>query len=300
MKKYLIKFATAFLFYYFDFYFYNKNIFSIKKIALLKYFFRKRKIKVNLINKTIFFNSSSFFIYNFFNLYLKNHNDLIYEKEQIIFTQYLAKKYKIFIDIGANFGLYSKILASESGNFVYAIELMPGTFYHLKKNTQNNKNIKIFNIGISDSNNKIMIPNFYPIKMSSNLKTKIDSKHQKKIELFTLDKFINVQNIHNVDCIKIDIEGAEANIFRLKNIKINTLKPILILELHGYNIHQYNSSVIETNNNIVNMSYIPFKFKNNKLLKINLNKDVINNDENHTFIYIPLEKLNDFEKNLFY
>ena len=233
-------------------------------------------------------------------MYLKNQDDLIYEKEQVNFTQYLAKKYKYFIDIGANFGLYSKIFASETGNFVHSIEMMPGTFYHLKKNTQYIKNIKIFNIGISDINNQIMLPKFSAMKMSTNLKTENISQHQKKIDLFTVDEFISKQNIHNVDCIKIDVEGAEAYIFKLKNIKINTLKPILIVELHGYNIHKYNSTVNETNNNIVKMGFLPFKLKNNKLLKLNLNDNAINNGENQTIIYIPSQKLNDFEKNLFY
>jgi FkbM family methyltransferase len=118
----------------------KKDIFIIK--------FKKIYIEINIrdpIDKEIFFRNS-------------------YEEKQIQFLIDNIKDYKrsIFIDIGANKGIYSLLLAKKFKNLkIYGFEPVTSTFdcfvYNIFLNNLK-KNIKAFNFGISNSlGNKKMI-----------------------------------------------------------------------------------------------------------------------------------------------
>ncbi len=152
----------------------------------------------------------------------------------------------IFIDVGAHKGetieLFHKNL--KVNNF-YCFEASSINFKNLKKKILNfnNKNIHIYNYAIGEDEN---VKDFYQLEeSSSSTLTKInkDSNYYKKkikilnlfgmkkeliqplkVKTITLSKFIQENNLNNIDILKIDTEGYEYKIIigaknEIKNVK---------------------------------------------------------------------------------
>ncbi|MDC3125836.1 FkbM family methyltransferase [Candidatus Pelagibacter sp.] len=183
----------------------------------------------------------------------------------------LNKKFKnnnisILIDVGSHKGEYiNSIKKKFKIQSIYGFEPNPDIFKILKKNTLD-KNINIFNYGISDENGKI---NFYKnLETSSSSINKLnkDSKYYKKkyfllnffnfkevetridIDVIRLDDFIKSQKIYIIDLIKIDTEGFEFKVLKSLGEKIQNVKIVhfehhfddmIIKNYKLTNIHKY-------------------------------------------------------------
>jgi FkbM family methyltransferase len=234
---FLKKLIKQFLIKHFDFIYYGAYHNQVKFIEILKYFFsRKKKIIFN--NTVITFPIKSFFVYHFFkdNAALRDGD---FEKKNIMLYKSIVNNFNILIDVGANIGFYSMLFSSKTRNLSYAIELNPMTFYHLNLITRKNKNIKTYNLAITDKNSFIDYPKFQPVKMSLKLNNKsyldlgsitiptqtIDSFLKKNL----LEKKTDTSNLF----LKIDIEGEETNLFKDSDLLIKEIKPFILLELHS-------------------------------------------------------------------
>ena len=183
----------------------KKNIFIIK--------FKKIYIKIDIkdpIDKEIFFKNS-------------------YEDQQIQFLIDNIKDYKrpIFIDIGANKGIYSLLLAKKFKNLkIYGFEPVTSTFNRFVYNIFLNnlkKKIKTYNFGISNSSgNKKMIAlkrkNYiqsggysFQINKKKIFKDNVTEYYKTKIG----DEIIKFKRKNLF--IKIDVEGYEEKV--LKGLK---------------------------------------------------------------------------------
>ena len=86
-----------------------------------------------------------------------------YEDQQISFLYSNIKKFNIthFIDVGANMGIYSLLIASKFDNIqISSFEPHSGVFKRLKKNIEQNnfgKNIQAINQGLSDAKGTMFI-----------------------------------------------------------------------------------------------------------------------------------------------
>lgn len=126
---------------------------------------------------------------------------------------------KIFIDIGANIGLYSIILTEEiKAEKVLAFEPMPGPFCELNKNIElNNLSNKIhpFNIALSDERGSAQISVISEFS-GANALTKSTIHSEKTpirfdtVETGKLDDFI--KSAGEYIAIKIDVEGHEKQV----------------------------------------------------------------------------------------
>lgn len=139
-----------------------------------------------------------------------------FEQTEISFIKKFLRKGDVFIDIGANIGLFSlhasKILG-DTGK-IYAIEPTPDTFDRLKQNIKLNKfeNIEPHNLGLSNSKS------FFDFHISNdghdawnsfaNLPELI-SCEKITVQADTLDSFILQNKIKNISLIKLDVEGWE-------------------------------------------------------------------------------------------
>jgi FkbM family methyltransferase len=130
-------------------------------------------------------------------------------------------KNDIFIDIGANVGIYT-IFAADKASYVFSFEPHVGNFHQLCKNVYANKynNVILYNLALSNrnglmdfvyesleigaANNQLDIPE-NNIKNSNCLITKQWS--------YTLDDMVRVQpSIFETTKIKIDVDGIEYQI----------------------------------------------------------------------------------------
>jgi FkbM family methyltransferase len=237
----------------------------ISKIPFIK------KIYSRILN--IILNSKKEFIVNFKNIRLfinvKDPIDKVifykneYEEKQIKFLSDWIEKNKpsIFIDIGANFGVYSlRISKLFQVLKVIAIEPVLTTFNKLKMNIKINnlgKKIKTYNVGLSNSNglkkmialkrrNYIQSGGFSFNIPRRKLNEEVIQYH-KSMKGDVVLKFKKKKIV-----IKIDVERYENEVLLgIKNL-LNNNKILLQIEIFDYNFKKINKFLLEKRFKLIN------------------------------------------------
>tara|TARA_B100000945_G_C20296426_1_gene555886 strand:+ start:172 stop:954 length:783 start_codon:yes stop_codon:yes gene_type:complete len=230
----------------------------IKKVPILKrfypYLFKKifKFFKGNKIN------------YNYFGVNFEGNIEEPMDKEILLFEGYenfqinfLLKnindlKFDYFIDVGANSGLYSLIVAKRFKHIsVKSFEPISESVNKLKKNITLNtdiKNIEVFNFGLSNKNSKLLMKALkkrdYIQKGGYGVVNKSDdltNLHTEYAEFKLGDEVLNLTDKNII--IKIDTEGHEKNVLEgLKNIFINN-KIFLQIEIFDKNYSTINQLI---------------------------------------------------------
>jgi FkbM family methyltransferase len=167
-----------------------------------------------------------------------------FEHDDLEFVRFFLKPGGTFVDIGSNIGLYSLIASDKVGKNgkVYAFEPTPETYQRLRNNILVNKfdNIVSYKKAVS---NKTGIEQF-SISLDgydawNSLGKPSEGKIIEKITIDTisLDDFFQMNNITNIDLIKIDVEGWEVNVLRGgENYFRSTKSAALIIEFTDINL----------------------------------------------------------------
>lgn len=131
----------------------------------------------------------------------------------------------IFIDIGANIGIYSIFVSKYFKNCIniYAFEPIPRTFNFLKKNIAKNniKNIKLHNIALSDQNKNVTMSTLSKNGTDQSAIYSIKNKNGIQVKSNKLDNIINLTKKRLF--VKCDTEGHDLNVMRgmINNLKQN-------------------------------------------------------------------------------
>jgi FkbM family methyltransferase len=156
----------------------------------------------------------------------------------------LIKKVNSFYDIGANIGYYSLIAAMENKDIkVVGFEPATGPLYYFSENIRINnfKNIKVEPIALSHQEGEI---EFFEIKnkkykyLEHNLAGEGNAGSNTtgrnfvriKVKTTTLDNYVKMNNMENLDLIKMDTEGTENLILEKSGRVLKEMKPIIICE----------------------------------------------------------------------
>jgi FkbM family methyltransferase len=223
------------------------------------------KIYSKILNTIL--NSKKEFIVNFKNIRLfiniKDPIDKIifykneYEEKQIKFLYDWVKKNKpnIFIDIGANFGIYSLRISKLFQILkVIAFEPVLTTFNKLKMNIKINnlgRRIKTYNIGLSNTNGlkKMVALKRRNYIQSGGFSFNIPKRKLTNEEITQYHKTIKGDGILKFKkkkiVIKIDVEGYENKVlFGIKNL-LNNNKILLQIEIFDDNFKKINKFLLE-------------------------------------------------------
>jgi len=185
------------------------------------------------------------------------------------------QKFNKIIDIGANFGVQSLQFAKNfSGSKIYSIEPTNYAFDKFTKNLSLNpkfsKNIFPFQIFLG-SKEKVIPPFIYS---SWNLVSK-GTKHTKHLgekksteesNSLTLDEFVIINKISNVDFIKLDVDGFEYDVLKGGMNFLMEKKPPIFMELAPYLYKEYGYNKEKILNLITSLNYNFYDLK--KLKKI--------------------------------
>ena len=150
----------------------------------------------------------------------------------------LVKSGDTVLDIGANVGYISLVLAKCVGNSgkVFSFEPDSKNFASLKRNLALNADCNIEPIAkaVSDSHQPIRL---YHAKFDFNagahsmLPSEKHSSDFVEIEATTIDEFVTSHGLKKVDVIKIDIEGAEMKAFNGMTETLRNSRPLIVCEL---------------------------------------------------------------------
>ena len=177
------------------------------------------------------------------------------EKEHILFLNEILSEGMVVLDLGANIGYYSVMLAKMVGKTgkVYAVEPSLSNFRMLSMNVELNKVddvVEVENIGISD---KTGVDNFY-LSDKSNWHTfypKVSEggSHESLIEVIPVSVPVSTikdfsEGRRPIELIRMDIEGFEVEVMNslISILKPNQFMPMIIFEVHQprYNDSDHN------------------------------------------------------------
>ncbi len=172
----------------------------------------------------------------------------------------------VFLDIGANMGLYSIHLSTIENLHIYAIEPSFSNFQKLLSNIYLNhrKNITPINIGLSDKDSFGFLTNSSPGNSGTvQVVNKSNDDTSYLIRLCPLSEIINFFNIQSIDLIKIDVEGFEMNVFK-GFFKQNTIKPKNIIMEFSDLMERTGYTMEQCYNYIIDLGYEPNNVLGNK------------------------------------
>tara|TARA_B100000989_G_scaffold85925_2_gene61682 strand:+ start:7161 stop:7961 length:801 start_codon:yes stop_codon:yes gene_type:complete len=222
---------------------------------------------------------------------------LIHSGEHYKIIKLFSKKRIRILDIGGSYGESIKAFRKINRNVrIISFEPKKNSYFNLKKNFTNYKNIKILNfaIGTKKMKKKIFTPKIYNFSLNSwssikksnlvyNLKKHCKNFFDKfeiteeKIEIKNLDDFY----MFRPDIIKIDVEGNELDVIKSSNKILFNFKPVIIFELNKKN------NLLESI--LLKKGYQFYVFRKNKLSKIRKLED-LNYKKTYNIISIHSKK----------
>lgn len=146
------------------------------------------------------------------------------------------------IDLGANIGLTTLYFSQFIPEAKYVcVEPNSENFELLKRNVlQLGERIKIVEGAIGRYSGKI---EFNPTKWSWGGHVSRDQNSGSIVRCVTMEEIINDYDLNSIDILKVDIEGAESDLFGNNNEWLRNVK-LIIVELHGkYTIREFVSDV---------------------------------------------------------
>lgn len=157
----------------------------------------------------------------------------VFRKKEYDFK--LTSNPSVIFDIGANIGMASIFFAKKYPNSkIYSFEPEATNFEMLKLNVSNLSNVQIFNCAIWSHTQ--MIPLFDNGSGHWGFMTSVDAttpgtKVIQTVEGISIEDFLVENNIAQVDLLKVDVEGAEKDIFSNAASWIDKISSICV-ELH--------------------------------------------------------------------
>lgn len=147
----------------------------------------------------------------------------------------------IMIEAGAQYGQDSKILSTLRPNgILYCFEPEPSHFSILKEAVADKTNIKIFQLALSNHNNKAQ---FYINNINSGSSTLSRPAHDNimyqniiEVQCITLEKWANDNNVDRIDFMWLDMEGHELSMLEAVPDKLLNSVYLIFIEL---NKHQF-------------------------------------------------------------
>ena len=140
----------------------------------------------------------------------------------------------VFVDVGANTGIYSLKAAKHFNNSgcVLAIEPFPEILAMLHHSVQANgfTNVRLRNLGVCDRTTaRVLWMNFGAPTTFSAIK-KDPTAAPLSVLMVSLDDLFEWEQLNRLDYLKIDAEGAEPDILLGARNVIETYRPIIQLE----------------------------------------------------------------------
>jgi len=208
----------------------------------------RRKMKVNWINNIKFYINGSRDFSSIFNYFF-----ILFDYEEMKFISKLNSNNIIFLDIGANVGIYSMLASVLNFKKIFAFEPNTFVFGNLCKN------IKLNYLRVT-LENKAVGSKLTKVNISKNLNDQNFVTNTKKLDIEIQEvECITIDSLNFFDenlFIKIDVEGYEYEVLKgLTNTFFKNKNIIILIELNKNHSNTKNIINFLKNNNFVNFGY---------------------------------------------
>src|SRR4029077_5623653 len=161
-----------------------------------------------------------------------------YYEPELAYLERLLSPGKVFVDAGANFGIYTAMASKAVGEAGRVISFEPSTraFPVLQRNITINvfKNVLAFPVALTDRPERARLyhhPAVGSDAMAKDCSFDPDAFAQ-EINTESLDNVLAKSSIERVDVIKMDVQGAEELAMRGANETIVSMRPVIVFEYH--------------------------------------------------------------------
>ncbi len=159
-----------------------------------------------------------------------------YYEPELAYLEKVLSPGKVFIDVGANFGVYTLVaskLVGTSGR-VIAFEPTAQSFAILRQNIALNHfaNVRAFQFALAQRRGKAWLYHGWDPVGNSLGKDPLCGNEGEEVQTEALDKLLEEKGIDRVHAIKIDVEGAEELVLRGAIRCLTTHRPIVIFEFN--------------------------------------------------------------------
>lgn len=171
-----------------------------------------------------------------------------YEPETFDFLRQNLKPGAITLDLGAHMGLFSVVMSQLVGKEgrVFSFEPTPSTRNVLKEVVKINDcdhNVEVRSEAVSKEKGTFF---FYDtgdlVSNANSLVQTARSSSKIEVKTISLDEFAAEQNL-KIDCLKIDVEGAELDLLEGAKSVFTKMRPVALLSLHPVSIKANNQSL---------------------------------------------------------
>jgi len=157
----------------------------------------------------------------------------------------------VFIDVGAHVGYFTLLAARRVGaeGNVLAIEPNPNALSQLEQNVQQSdlENVLIEQAACGDSDGSIelFLNTESNTSMASLSPTNATGAGSVKVSCTRVDELLEKHGLRQANLVKIDVEGAELGVLRGMKKTMNSLRPIIVLELEPALLKSFGTTVDE-------------------------------------------------------
>jgi FkbM family methyltransferase len=157
-----------------------------------------------------------------------------YYEPELAYLEKLLSPGKVFIDVGANFGVYTLVaskLVGAAGN-VFALEPAAQSFAILRQNIALNHsaNVRSFQVALTQTRGKAWLYHGWDPVGNSLGMDPLCGNQGEEVQTESLDSLLEENGIDRVDVIKVDVEGAEELVLRGATKTLITNRPVIIFE----------------------------------------------------------------------
>ncbi|MFN3975386.1 MAG: FkbM family methyltransferase [Dehalococcoidia bacterium] len=193
----------------------------------------------------------------------------LYEPNEMAFLESTLKQGGVFVDVGANIGLYSLFasrLVGESG-VVLALEPSEREFHRLQENIVLNRaqNIRARRVAASNEIGAVSLmvasgetPGLNSLGPFGLEGTVLD--HVETVPAKPLDTLVEEESLQRVDFIKIDVEGAELKVLQGAQGVLHRFRPTLLVELQDRTLRMQGATAQQVWDFLVDRGYRILRF----------------------------------------
>ncbi len=161
-----------------------------------------------------------------------------YYEPELTFLESLLSPGKVFVDAGANFGIYTAMASKTVGEAGRVISFEPSAraFPVLRHNIALNgfRNVQAFPMALADKPGRAWLYHHSAVGSDALAKdsTFDPDAYAQIIETESLDNVLRRISIEHVDAIKLDVQGAEELVLRGASEIVTSIRPVIMFEFH--------------------------------------------------------------------
>lgn len=190
----------------------------------------------------------------------------------------LVNKNNVVLDIGTNYGTTLLQFAKKvgEGGQVFGFEPDPINYGICTKNIALNPflNVKVDNLGLGDVKGELtLVVDTESNRGGNRISKNTFGKEAYKVQIVSLDEWINNENLKHIDLIKMDVEGFEYNVLKGAEKTLEKFHPTLFIELDDENLKLQDASAELLVKLLIEKKYIITNSENNQIIteKTNFN-----------------------------